>query len=162
MLQAPSGLPGARDIRDAAILALVYATGLRAAEAVELTVHDIELERGVLDRPKSEADPLPLGIAYHPVERYIKEGRPQLLRNRGEPTLFLNQRGEGLTRQGLWLVVKKWAEVCGLSEDVSPYTLRHSLTRHLLQSGRSRREVQELLGLSSPNTLRYHMQSLGA
>lgn len=162
LLQAPAGRTGARDIRDAAILALVYATGLRAAEAVELTVHDIDLERGVLDRPKGERDPLPLRMAYHPVERYIKEGRPQLLRDRGEATLFLNQRGEGLSRQGLWLVVKKWAERCGLGEEVSPYTLRHSLTRHLLQAGRSKDEVQELLGLSSPNTIRYHLRAQNA
>ncbi|MFP3854654.1 MAG: tyrosine-type recombinase/integrase, partial [Anaerolineales bacterium] len=149
----------ARNIRDAAILAFLYVTGLRAAEAVRVSVHDLDLQRSVLDRPGAETDPIPLGIAHHAVERYVKEGRPQLLRNRGEPILFLNQRGSGLTRQGLWLVVKRWAKACNLPDDVSPYTLRHSLTQHLLSSGRSRQDVQQRLGLSSPNTIRYHLSA---
>jgi integrase/recombinase XerD len=159
LITAPASGTSARDIRDAAILAFLYATGLRAAEAVQVTVHDIDLNVGVLDRPGAETDPLPLGIAHHAVERYVKEGRQQLLRNRGEPILFLNQRGTGLTRQGLWLVVKRWARACNLPKDVSPYTLRHSLTQHLLRAGKSRKEVQRRLGLSSPNTIRAHLSA---
>ncbi|HEX9796426.1 MAG TPA: tyrosine-type recombinase/integrase [Anaerolineales bacterium] len=155
LLEAPSGGTSARDLRDSAILSFVYATGLRAADAVEVTIHDLNLTRGLLDRPGASTDPLPLGISRHALERYVKDGRPQLLRNRGEPALFLNQRGQRLSRQGLWLVVKKWSQACNLGEDVSPYTLRHSLTRHLLQQGRSRQEVQHLLGLASPSTIRF-------
>jgi len=155
LLEAPAAGTSAHDLRDSAILSFVYATGLRAAEAVEVTIHDLNLTRGLLDRPGAPTDPLQLGISRRALERYVKDGRPQLLRNRGEPALFLNQRGQRLSRQGLWLVVKKWAQVCNLGEDVSPYTLRHSLTRHLLQQGRSKQEVQHLLGLASPSTIRF-------
>lgn len=157
LLTAPSNSTSARDMRDAAILSLLYATGVRAEEAVRIEVHDVDLTRGLLDRDGAATDPLPLKSAYHKVERYLKEGRPQLVRKRGVTTLFLNQRGEGLSRQGLWLVVKRWARACNLGEDVSPYTLRHSLTRHMLQSGHTKKEVQKVLGLSSANTLRRHM-----
>lgn len=160
LIHEPAGSTGARDIRDAAILSFLYATGLRSAEATRVEVNDIDLERGVLDRARAVTDPLPLGVAYHAVERYMKEGRPQLLRNRAVAALFLNQRGEGLSRQGLWLVVKKWSAACNLGGDVSPYTLRHSLTRHLLEDGRSRREVQEVLGLSSSHAVRHHLQAV--
>jgi integrase/recombinase XerD len=160
LIHKPGGSTNARDIRDAAILSFLYATGVRTAEAVAVTVHDIDLTRSMLDRPDAETDPLPLHVAHQPLERYIKEGRPQLLRKPGESALFLNQRGRRLTRQGIWLVVKRWAEVCNLGKDVSPYTLRHSLTRHLLQSGHTRREVQAMLGLSSPNSIRKHLPGL--
>jgi integrase/recombinase XerD len=159
LLEAPSDSHSPRDIRDAAILGLLYATGLRSAEAASLTLHDLDLQRGMLDRPGSNSVPLPLGVSYHSVERYVKEGRPQLMRDRTEQALFLNQRGRGLSRQGLWLIVKKWSSACNLGSDVSPYTLRHSLTRHLLQSGRSQREVQRILGLSSPNSIRVYTSS---
>ncbi|MGA9531145.1 MAG: tyrosine-type recombinase/integrase [Anaerolineales bacterium] len=159
LIHEPSGSTNARDIRDAAILSFLYATGVRTAEAVAVTVHDIDLTRSMLDRPYAETDPLPLHVAHQPLERYIKEGRPQLLRKAGESALFLNQRGRRLTRQGIWLVVKRWASACDLGQDVSPYTLRHSLTRHLLQSGHTRREVQATLGLSSPNSIRKYLSS---
>lgn len=159
LLQAPSNSTSARDMRDAAILSLLYATGLRAEEAVAVQVNEIDLQRGVLSRQGEPTDPLPLRGAYHRVERYLKEGRPQLQRKRGERALFLNQRGQGLSRQGLWLVVKRWAAACNLGEDVSPYTLRHSLTRHMLDAGRTKKEVQQLLGLASTSTLRRHRQS---
>lgn len=156
LLEAPSGSHSPRDIRDAAILGVFYATGIRSAEAAGLTLHDLDLGRGVLERPGSSSDPLPLGVSHHSLERYVKEGRPQLMRDRSEQALFLNQRGTGLSRQGLWLIVKKWSTACNLGEDVSPYTLRHTLTRHLLKSGRSRRDIQKILGLSSPNSIRIY------
>lgn len=162
LIGAPGNSTSARDMRDAAILSLLYATGLRAEEAVGIEVTDIDLGRGVLDRDGAATDPLPLKGAYHKVERYLKEGRPQLARTRGVTALFLNQRGEGLSRQGLWLVVKRWAKACNLGEDVSPYTLRHSLTLHMLESGHSKKEVQKVLGLSSPNTLRRHLRAAAA
>lgn len=157
LMAAPAQGTSARDIRDAAIIAFLYATGLKAAEAVRVEVNDLDFKRAVLDRPYAEIDPLPLGVSYYAVNRYVQEGRPQLLRDRGEPILFLNQRGTGLTRQGLWLVVKRWAQACNLPDDVSPYTLRHSLTQHLLGAGKSRQEVQRRLGLSSANAIRHHM-----
>ncbi len=92
--------------------------------------------------------------AAAPVRRYLEQGRPQLVRNPEVRSVFLNQRGQELSRQGLWLVVKRWAEAAGLGDDVSPHSLRHALAQHLLIQGKSRREVQQFLGLRSPNAIR--------
>lgn len=151
-------LPGRQDtpraLRDAAILALLYATGLRAADLVALRLDDVDLETGKLTRPAPEGGVIPLGLAAESLRRYLSGGRPHLVRSSEESALFLNQRGRRLSRQGLWLVVKRWAKASGLGGDVSPHTLRHTLAHHLLSEGKSRREVQIRLGLSSPNAIR--------
>jgi integrase/recombinase XerD len=80
------------------------------------------------------------------------------MRRPEEQALFLNQRGQRLSRQGLWLVVKRWTSALSLGDDISPHTLRHTLANHLLKDGKSRKEVQRILGLSSPNTIRIHLE----
>jgi integrase/recombinase XerD len=156
LLAAPARQRTPRGLRDAAILALLYATGMRASEAVSLRVEDIDLGRGLVFRRHSDGEEdqlLPLGAAVEPLRRYLDEGRALLARNPDVPSLFLNQRGKHLSRQGLWLVIKRWAAACGLEAAISPHTLRHTVAQHLLDSGKTRRSVQEFLGLSSPNTL---------
>ncbi len=156
LLRAPEQLKNSRGQRDQAILALLYATGMRASEVVSLRVEDIDLGRGVVFRRGASADDdlaVPLGVAVEPLRRYLQQARPQLVRNPSEPALFLNQRGQHLSRQGLWLVIKRWAAASGLEHRVSPYTLRHSRATHLLEAGKTRRQVQQILGLSSPNSL---------
>ncbi len=156
LLQAPEQLKTGRGLRDQAVLALLYATGMRASEVVGLRVEDIDLARGVVFRRGSSASDdqaVPLAAAAEPLRRYLQNGRPQLVRNPSEPALFLNQRGQHLSRQGLWLVIKRWATAAGLEDRVSPHTLRRSRAIHLLEAGKSRRQVQQLLGLSSPNSL---------
>jgi len=154
LLSAPAKRESPRGLRDAAILALLYVTGLRAADAVALRLDELDLGEGVIRRAEWEGPVLKLGDSLKTLRRYVEEGRPQLSSNANEKALFLNQRGQSLSRQGLWLVVKRWAQATGLGQDVSPYSLRHSLANHMLTQGRTRREVQELLGLSSPNVLR--------
>ncbi len=156
LLAAPMVRANARGLRDAALLAMLYATGVRATEVVGLTMADVDLQHSMVHVSGSEPRSLPLGLAAGPLKRYLDEGRPQLVKQPRETALFLNPRGRALSRQGLWLVVKRWAEAAGLGSDVSPHTLRHSLAHHLLEEGRSRREVQRLLGLSSPNSIRSH------
>lgn len=156
LVGAPRGSDSPRGIRDAALLSLLYATGMRAAEVVGLDVQDVDIFSGRIQKDTADIDSLPLGLAYEPLRRYLREGRPQLLRDSGERALFLNQRGQGLSRQGLWLVVKKWAKETELGEDVSPHTLRHSKAYHMLQRGKSRREVQRVLGLASPSAIRVY------
>jgi integrase/recombinase XerD len=90
------------------------------------------------------------------MRRYVVDGRPHLARRSDERSLFLNQRGDRLSRQGLWLVVKRWTTRAGLGGDLSPHSLRHTLAHHMLQEGRSRREVQQVLGLTSTNAMRVH------
>lgn len=152
LLAAPTERGRVRDLRDSAILAVLYATGIRAAEAVDLRTFDVDLASGVL-RASGERSEKPLGTAYMPVRVYLLEARPQLIAGKDPGTLFLNQRGGGLSRQGLWLVVKRWAKAVGLQGRISPHTLRRSRAEHMLEDGRRKRDVQDFLGLTSPNTL---------
>jgi integrase/recombinase XerD len=154
LLNAPLAEQGARAIRDAAILALLYYTGVRAAEAVGLKVEDLDLAENTARIAGRIEKSLPLGAAAAPLQRYLQTGRPALSRGQAERALFLNQRGQALSRQGLWLVVKHWAKQVGVGNEVSPHSLRNSLAQHMLSRGRTRREVQHLLGLSSPNAIR--------
>lgn len=153
LIHAPQESGSPRDLRDSAILALLYATGLRAAEVVGLELSHIDLEAGQICLP-GEQLPRPLGGALEHLQRYLREGRPLMLNSLNDWALFLNQRGGALSRQGLWLVVKRWAHKCGLGQDVSPHTLRRTLGAHMIEDGISKREVQRRLGLSSSNSLR--------
>ena len=146
--------PGA--IRDAAILSLLYETGLRATDVVRLRVNDLELDRARIRRPTDRTQWLVIPESISLLQKYLTDGRPHFARNIVENVLFLNQRGQGLSRQGLWLVVKRWATASELEGSLSPHTLRHSRASHMLEDGNSRREVQTLLGLSSPNAVRIH------
>jgi integrase/recombinase XerD len=153
LLEAPARVDNPRALRDFAILSLLVATGLRAAEAVNLDLDDVDLLQETVFRPPSRDFSVPLGTAAQPLRRYLREGRPFLERSQQEQAFFLNQRGERLSRQGLWLVVKRWAKAADLGGKISPQTLRHTLARNLMDQGKSRKEVQQILGLSSPNVV---------
>lgn len=153
LLAGPAQVKTPRGLRDAAILSLLYATGLRAAELVMLSMDQLDVDRSMLllsggMKLMDISDAMPMITAY------MQDGRPHLARYPEENAVFLNQRGRKLSRQGLWLIVKRWAQVAGLGTDVSPHTLRHSLAHRLIKEGRTRREIQNLLGLSSPNSIR--------
>jgi integrase/recombinase XerD len=154
LLKAPSKTGTPRGLRDAAILGVLYVGGLRATEAVEANLQDVDLAGGKFLRNGAEPATLNLGIALDPMHAYLRAGRPYLVKDEKEEALFLNLRGKRLSRQGLWLVVKRWAAVEGLGREISPHTLRHSLIRHLLDDGKSKRDIQHMLGLSSPNAIR--------
>ncbi|MFV1859683.1 MAG: tyrosine-type recombinase/integrase [Anaerolineales bacterium] len=149
---AQTGTP--RGLRDAAILGLLYVGGLRASEAVESNLRDVDLAAGSFLRRGVDPVTLSLGMALDPMQVYLRIGRPYLIKDDKEQALFLNLRGKRLSRQGLWLVVKRWAAEEGLGLAISPHTLRHSLIRHLLDDGKSKRDIQHMLGLSSPNAIR--------
>ncbi len=154
LLAAPLRNGNPRSVRDAALLAVLYATGLRAADAVSLSMGDIDFPEGLLRRPSNAGGWMPLGAALPVLQRYIEEARPQLVHENDVRAVFVNQRGKPLSRQGLWLIVKHWAGATGLGEKVSPHSLRHALIQHLLAEGKSRREIQHVLGLRSPNAIR--------
>lgn len=154
LLEAPAKQGTPRGQRDAAILALLYAVGLRASEAVDTDLDQVDLEAGTYLRDGEEPATLRLGSAWEPLRDYLRTGRPYLAREEKERALFLNLRGKRLSRQGLWLVVKRWAAAAGLGDEISPHSLRHSLIRHLLAQGKSKRSIQTMLGLSSPNAIR--------
>jgi integrase/recombinase XerD len=148
LLDAPKGTEPAA-LRDRALLELMYACGLRASEAIGIEVGDVDLEDGVLRaRGKgSKERVVPVGSkAVEAVRRYLERGRPVLARGRPVTPLFLNFRGEGLTRQGLYKIVRRHAAVAGLADRMSPHTLRHTFATHLLAGGCDLRSVQEMLG----------------
>ncbi|MCW3039819.1 MAG: xerD, partial [Solirubrobacterales bacterium] len=148
LLGAPRGTTPAA-LRDRALLELMYACGLRASEAIELHVGDLDLQAGVLRaRGKGSKERLvPVGReAIQAVAIYLKRGRPLLVGARDERHLFVNQRGGGLTRQGLYKIVQRHAATVGLQDDMSPHTLRHTFATHLLAGGCDLRSLQEMLG----------------
>jgi integrase/recombinase XerD len=148
LLEQPRGTePPA--LRDRALLEVMYACGLRASEATGLEVQDVDVEDGVLRaRGKGSKERLvPIGsTAGAALTAYLRRGRPRLAGDRLEPKLFLNHRGSGLTRQGLYKIVQRHARSAGLAAKMSPHTLRHTFATHLLAGGCDLRSLQEMLG----------------
>jgi integrase/recombinase XerD len=147
-------------LRDRALLEVMYACGLRASEAVGLEAADIDLDEGLLcARGKGSKERIvPIGRqAVAALRAYSRTGRPSLMQAGSppagavhggvpQPQLFLNSRGGGLTRQGLYKIVQGHARSAGLNERMSPHTLRHSFATHLLAGGCDLRSLQEMLG----------------
>jgi integrase/recombinase XerD len=152
--RAPAELLTPRGRRDTALLDLLYSTGMRASEVTRLNLDHLDLEAGRIQLPSRPENSLSLGSARGSLRTYLEHGRPHLVRHPGEVALFVNLRGKRLSRQGLWLVVKHWAHLAALDAHVSPHSLRHSMAHLWLSQGKSRRELQQALGLSSPGAIR--------
>jgi integrase/recombinase XerD len=155
LLAGPKGEP--RGLRDRALLETLYGAGLRASEALGLRIQDVDLDVGFV-RTVGKGDKervVPLGRkAIEAVRTYNEKGR-RFLGGAGTlkaPELFLNNRGRRLSRQGLHLIVKRYALLAGLPDDVSAHTLRHSFATHLLEGGADLRAVQEMLGHADLST----------
>src|SRR3954449_4824736 len=148
LLSTPRGTsPSA--LRDRALLELMYACGLRASEATGLALRDIDLEAGLLraSGKGSKERIVPVGgEAIAAVRLWLERGRPKLVGLAPEPHLFVNHRGAGLTRQGLYKIVQRHARTAGLDSKMSPHTLRHTFATHLLAGGCDLRALQEMLG----------------
>ena len=142
--------------RDAVIMELLYATGLRVGELVSLNVSDVNVEESYircLGKGSKERIVHLYPKALQELVKYMKNARQAMLGNRKqEPALFINHRGERLTRQWVWSILKNYAQAAGIKSSITPHTLRHSFATHLLQNGASLRHVQELLGHSSIST----------
>lgn len=157
LLKAPLKGSGCRSVRDAALLELLYATGMRVSEVVALDVDHVDTENGCVHCFSSGNEHRERVIPMYPravdaLQSYIEEGRPRLLQNETEDALLLNHRGHRLTRQGLWLIIKKYVRQAGLDDSVTPHTLRHSFATHLLNGGADVRRVQGLLGHANVST----------
>jgi integrase/recombinase XerD len=142
-------------LRDRALLELMYASGLRASEAIGLELGDIDLDERILRaRGKGSKERIvPIGqAAVRAVNIYLERGRPKLVKNRPEVHLFVNFRGGQLTRQGLYKIVRRHATSAGLADRMSPHTLRHTFATHLLAGGCDLRSVQEMLGHADVST----------
>jgi integrase/recombinase XerD len=160
LLAAPARNTGPKALRDRALLELLYATGMRVTEVVNLQLDDIDWLGATVNCPgKSDRRRrIPLGPAGEPLTEYLERGRPNFARQESPAMLFLNHRGQKLTRQGVWLILKEAADAAGLDGDVTPHTLRHSFAKHKLGAGEDLRRVQELLGHANLSTTQVYRQ----
>ena len=155
-----------RGLRDRALIELFYATGLRVSEMVGLRQQDLNLESGYLTcTGKGRKQRLvPIGDeAAAWLSRYLKDGRPRLLKRKASPRLFVNARdGAGLSRVGFWKIVKEHGRHAGLPRTLSPHVLRHSFATHLLERGADLRAIQMMLGHSDLSTTQIYTHILDA
>lgn len=157
LLTAPAQGTSAKSQRDHALLEMLYASGMRVTELVSLDVSDVNLASGSVrvrgKKASSKERIIPVGDrALESLRIYVNKGRMQLMRDPEERALFLNHRGQRLTRQGLWLIIKHYVDEVGISEDVTPHTLRHSFAAHKLSQGKSLQDIQKLLGHANIST----------
>jgi integrase/recombinase XerD len=144
-----------RGLRDRAMLELLYGAGLRVSELVSLRVSDIDLGEGMVRcmGKGSKQRVVPMGKGATEATRvYLQRGRPYLGRLQRGDVLFLNHRGQGITRQAVFQLVRDHARRAGVDKDVTPHTLRHSFATHLIEGGCDLRSVQEMLGHASIET----------
>lgn len=161
LLQAPRQKKSPKHLRDTALLTMLYSTGMRVTEVVSLRLEDVNLPMSLLVcQGKDETTrELPLDAETHEtIQAYLEYGRQYLVKNKDEEALFLNHRGQQLTRQGLWLIIKAYAKKAKLSGEVTPHTLRHSFAAHKLEGGSALQEVQRLLGHANISTTQIYTQ----
>jgi integrase/recombinase XerD len=154
LIEQPARLSTPEAKRDTAMLQLLYASGMRVSELVSLNLDDI-IDGGYIrcfgKGHKERLIPIHQR-ASSAVEEYVKEARPNLAHNNEGKALFLNRRGERLTRQGFWQILKGYARSAELDVEITPHTLRHSFATHMLSGGADLRSVQELLGHANIST----------
>ena len=148
-------------LRDQALMETLYATGVRVTELVNLNVSDVDLAARTIacaaGGKRNRLSPIyPRAVVV--LEHYLSAGRPHLVVEPNETALFLNHRGQRLTRQGLWLIIKRYVREVGIQQTVTPHTLRHSFAAHLIHAGAGLREVQERLGHASLSTTQIYRQ----
>ena len=134
--------------RDRAMLELLYATGIRVSELIDLDLDDLNLPGGVLkcySKGKERIIPL-YQTAIRALSEYVHNVRPQLVEDVEETALFVNMNGERMSRQGFWKLIKYYKDMYGIQKDITPHTLRHSFAAHLLENGADLRSIQEMLG----------------
>lgn len=148
LLAAPNG-GDAYSLRDRALLELFYSSGLRVSELAGLNIQQVDLEHGFLRvfGKGAKERVVPVGTkAADAIATYLASGRPHFVKPRTGSQLFLSERGTGLSRMMLWLIVQKYAKRAGITKKVKPHLLRHSFATHLLEGGADLRAIQEMLG----------------
>jgi integrase/recombinase XerD len=163
LLEQPAKRRTPEALRDHAMLELLYATGLRVTELVSLDLENVSLDpaapyaRCMGKGAKERTVPIH-EQAFRAVVSYLNDGRPKLVKNKAEAALFVNRRGDRLTRQGFWLILKQYAKDAAITVPVTPHSLRHSFATHMLRGGAPLRSVQELLGHANISTTQVYTQ----
>lgn len=158
LLRQPSSDTG-KGIRDKAMLELLYATGMRVSELLNLQTEDINLSFGYVICHDSEKERvLPIGnVIRDALVRYMDKARKLFVKDTKETALFTNCSGKAMSRQGFWKVLKGYAEAAGIHRDITPHTLRHSFAVHMLQNGADIKSVQEMLGHSDISSTQVYL-----
>ncbi|MBO6111519.1 MAG: site-specific tyrosine recombinase XerD [Lachnospiraceae bacterium] len=153
LLEQPSG-DTPKELRDKAMLELLYATGMRVTELITLKLSDLNLQMNYVDCHDPNKDRIiPFGIeARNALKNYIEHSREAMIENKNEDTLFVNCSGQPMSRQGFWKLIKYYTKRAGIQMDITPHTLRHSFAAHLVENGADLRSVQEMLGHSDIST----------
>ncbi len=159
LLEQPAGRNN-KELRDKAMLELMYATGIRVSELVSLTVDDVNVQAGYIrcaERGKERI--IPIGsVARVSMRQYLKQARSAMLSDSSSHILFTNCSGQPMSRQGFWKILKQYAVKAGIEADITPHTLRHSFAAHLIENGADLRSVQEMLGHSDISTTQIYLK----
>lgn len=153
LLEQPKGdMP--KELRDKAMLELLYATGIRVTELITLQVEDVNLQMGfILCRDAHKERVIPFGAeAKKALLAYLNKSREAMVQDESEHALFVNCSGQPMSRQGFWKLIKYYAKKAGIDADITPHTIRHSFAAHLVENGADLRSVQEMLGHSDIST----------
>lgn len=153
LLEQPSG-DSPKEVRDKAMLELLYATGIRVTELITLALSDVNMQMNfILCRDRNKERIIPFGAAAKAaMERYLNGTREEMLENKKSDVLFVNCSGQPMSRQGFWKLIKHYARKADIQADITPHTLRHSFAAHLVENGADLRSVQEMLGHSDIST----------
>ena len=159
LLEQPCGT-SAKEIRDRAMLELLYATGIRVSELISLTLSDVNMQMGyIVCHDKSKERIIPFGNkAREALLVYLSKGRMEMVQDGSENILFVNYSGKPMSRQGFWKLVKHYAQLAGITDEITPHTLRHSFAAHLVENGADLKSVQEMLGHSDISTTQIYAQ----
>ncbi|MDO4189672.1 MAG: site-specific tyrosine recombinase XerD [Lachnospiraceae bacterium] len=153
LLDQPSG-DSPKEIRDKAMLELLYATGIRVSELISLDVADVNLQMSCITcHEGSKSRTIPYGKeSKAALAKYLDSARGAIVDNKESTILFANCSGQKMSRQGFWKLIKYYAKKAGIEADITPHTLRHSFAAHLVENGADLRSVQEMLGHSDIST----------
>ncbi len=163
LLSKPTESHTPESLRDKAMLETLYATGMRVSELTALDIGDLDLARSEVvcgKRPNRERRVPLRNEAIDALSTYLTDGRPHLRVSPEVSALFLNHRGNRLTRQGFWLILKSYADSCGI-RDITPHTIRHSFAVHKLANGSEIRDIQQIMGHMSLATTQVYQQVIG-